>query len=213
MTKPAHISSHGSKETMLIIAEDVFAQYSFAGASIRLIAQRSGMSSAMVSYYFGSKEALYLNIFDLRLKEVHEEISRFECLDVDPAKKLRSYLAAYIGRVASNRSFHQLVRNELVTTQHPFIISRLLEARTRIYDFLLQMLRCGIARGYFKTVDEEVFALNILALVPSLYTDHLPAHSHLNQSSSSNPANRILNYVMSMLYLKNHNPLKVNCHE
>jgi AcrR family transcriptional regulator len=56
MTKPINHSLQHRKETILMIAEEVFAQYSFAGATIRLITERSGVNSAMISYYFGSKK-------------------------------------------------------------------------------------------------------------------------------------------------------------
>jgi AcrR family transcriptional regulator len=58
MTKPINYSLQDRKETILMIAEEVFAEYSFARASIRLITKRSGVSLAMISYYFGSKDAL-----------------------------------------------------------------------------------------------------------------------------------------------------------
>jgi AcrR family transcriptional regulator len=65
------------KETIMMIAEEVFAQYSFSGATIRLITKRLGVNSAMISYYLGSKEALCFDIFKLRLDEITEEISRY----------------------------------------------------------------------------------------------------------------------------------------
>ena len=202
MTKSVSYGVQDARETLLTIAEEVFAQYSFAGASIRLITERSGMSSAMISYYFGSKEALYRHIFEVRLKEVAEEVCRFEALDLEPTEKLRSYLGAYIQRIASNRSFHQLVRNELVTVQHPSVIILLSETRDRIYNFLLPIIRRGIAEGYFKKIHEELFALNILALIPALFTEHLPAQVHLNRSPNGNFARKIVSYIMSTLTIE-----------
>ncbi|MEN0053252.1 MAG: TetR/AcrR family transcriptional regulator [Mucilaginibacter sp.] len=204
MTKSVSYGVQDARETLLTIAEEVFAQYSFAGASIRLITERSGMNSAMISYYFGSKEALYHHIFEVRLKEVAEEISRFEALDLDPAEKLRSYLRAYIQRIASNKSFHQLVRNELVTVQHPSVIILLSETRERIYNFLLHIIQRGIAEGYFKKIHEELFALNILALIPALFTEHLPARVHLSHPSNENFAGEIVSYIMSALTIEDH---------
>jgi TetR/AcrR family transcriptional regulator len=212
MTKLTNYDLLDCKETILMIAEEVFGQYSFAGATIRLIAERSGVNSAMISYYFGSKEALYRNIFELRLEEIAEEISRFEQLDLDPAEKLKAYLAAYIERIASNPNFHRLLGNELVTVQHPPIIIQISEVRSRIYNFLRKIITNGITRGYFKKIDEEVFVLNILALVPSVFTNHLTMRIHLNKQPHEDFVRRIVNYMMSMLILEDHNQFERKSH-
>lgn len=204
MTKPANCNLHERKETILRIAEEVFAQYSFAGAGIRLISKRSGVNSAMISYYFGSKEALYLDIFKLRLNEMSEEIGRFEMLDLDPPGKLKAYLAAHIKRVAANQNFHRLLCNELVAVQHPSIIAQVATARQRIYNFLLKLIGSGTAKGCFKKIDGEIFVLSILALIRSVFTDHLNAGIQLSKSSQENLIRRIVDYLMSMLIPENH---------
>jgi TetR/AcrR family transcriptional regulator len=212
MTKSISYSIQNRKETILAIAEEVFAQYSFAGATIRLITKRSGVNSAMISYYFGSKEALYLDIFKLRLEEAAEEISRFEEVDLNPAEKLKAYLAAYIKRVAVNQNFHRLLCNELVSMQHPPIIAQISAARKLIYNFLLKTIGSGIIKGYFKKIDEEIFVLNILALVRSVFTDHLNTRIHLNESTQEDLTRRIVDYLMSMLTLDDHHQFERKCH-
>ena len=205
MTTPTNYSLHDRKETILTMAEEVFAQYGFAGAGIRLISKRLGVNSAMIGYYFGSKEGLYLDIFKLRLEKVAEEISRFEKFDLDPAEKLKAYLAAYIERIASNKNFHRLLCIELVTTQHPTVIARVSEARNRIYNFLLKTIGSGIAKGCFKKIDEEVFVLDILALVRSVFTDYHTLRIHLNKPSQEDLTRRIVAHIMSMLTPEDHN--------
>jgi AcrR family transcriptional regulator len=166
----------------------------------------------MISYYFGSKAGLYLNIFKLRLEEMTEEISRFEEVDLDPAQKLKAYLAAYIERIASNQRFYRLLCNELVTVQHPSIIARVSEARKRIYNFLLKIIGSGIIKGCFKKIDKEVFVLNIIALVRSVFTDRLTTPAHLNKPSQEDFARRIADYIMSLLTLQDHNQFERKSH-
>lgn len=195
-----------------MIAEEVSAQYSFSGATIRLITERSGVNSAMISYYFGSKEALYLDIFNLRLNETAQEIDHFEQLDLDPAEKLKTYLTAFIQRIASNQNFHRLLCNELVTVQHPPITVKVSEVRNRLYNFLLKTIKKGTAEGCFKKVDEEVFALSIISLVRSAFTDQLTTRAHLNKSQQQDFAGRIVSHFMSMLTLEDHNQFERRNH-
>jgi AcrR family transcriptional regulator len=212
MTKQINYSSHDRKEAILLNAEEVFGQYSYAGATIRLITKRSGVNSSLISYYFGSKEALYLNIFKLRLEEITEEIRQFERLNMEPAEKLKAYLAAYIKRVASNQSFHRLLRDELVTMQHPPIIALVSKARNLIYNFLLETIREGIAKGYFKKIDEEVFVLSILALVPSVFTDQLATPTDLNKPRQRDFTGRIVDYIISTLAAEDHDQFERKSH-
>jgi AcrR family transcriptional regulator len=212
MTRSTNYSLPDRKETILLIAEEVFAQYSFAGATIRLITKRSGVNSSMISYYFGSKEALYLNIFKFRLEEIAEEISLFEEIDLDPAEKLKVYLDTYIKRVAARQSFNRLLCNELVSVQHPSIIAQVSEARNRIYNFLLKTVGSGITKGYFKKMDEEVFVLNILALLRSVFTEHVIMPIRLNELPQEDFARRIADYIMSMLTPEVHNQFEIKSH-
>lgn len=51
-----------SKDNILQVAEDIFYQKGFALTTIRDIADKAKMNNAVVNYYFGSKENLYLTI-------------------------------------------------------------------------------------------------------------------------------------------------------
>jgi AcrR family transcriptional regulator len=212
MTTPIHYSLKHRKETILVTAEEVFAQYSFAGATIRLITKKSGINSSMIGYYFGSKEALYLSIFELRLEKVVEEIDQFETLDLNPAEKLKAYITAYTDRVAANPHFYRLLCNELIIVQHPSVIAQVTATRKRIHDFLLNIIARGIAQGYFKKIDEELVVLNILALVRSVFTDYLITCCHLNKPPQEDFTRRIVDYIMTILTPHNLHPFKRKSH-
>jgi AcrR family transcriptional regulator len=58
-----HTSSHSNqeiKQKIIEVASRLFAEKSFEGASVREIASQCGVNIAMISYYFGGKEGLYL---------------------------------------------------------------------------------------------------------------------------------------------------------
>jgi len=188
MTKALNIDPQPRKETILTIAEQVFAEYSFSDASIRLITKKLGANSGMINYYLGSKEGVYSDIFKLGLDEVSQEINWFERTDLDPAEKLKTYLSAHINRVGANQHFHRLLCNELVALQHPAIIAQVSVARKRIYHFLVETIENGITKGYFKKIDEEIFVLNIPALIRSVFTDHLNVGTHLCKTPQQNLA-------------------------
>lgn len=199
MTEHKDYSLQNRRQTLLSAAEDLFAKHGFDGTSIRMISKELGVNSAMISYYFGSKEALYLQIFRNRLYEIAEEISRFDQLGLGPVQKLEAYLAVYINRISSNKSFHRLLYNQLVTGQYPAIISMVSEARAQIYSFLLKIIKDGILSGHFNVTDAEMFALNILSFIPSVFTGNLLSLIHLGEPMRDDFARRMIDHIMQMV--------------
>ena len=73
----------GREQAILRAAEQVFAERSYEGASIRIIAATADVNPALVGYYFGTKAELYREIFARRYHDITEE--RLRCLDAVPA--------------------------------------------------------------------------------------------------------------------------------
>jgi AcrR family transcriptional regulator len=55
------------KDHILDVAERVFAELGYDGASTRLISGEARVNMAMLNYYFGSKEGVFLAIFERRI--------------------------------------------------------------------------------------------------------------------------------------------------
>ncbi|GHE33769.1 TetR/AcrR family transcriptional regulator [Vulcaniibacterium thermophilum] len=65
----AHFST---KDRILGAAEELFAQYGFAGTSLRQVTSRADVNIAAVNYHFGSKENLVNEVFRRRMDEMSE---------------------------------------------------------------------------------------------------------------------------------------------
>jgi AcrR family transcriptional regulator len=63
----AHFST---KDRILGAAEELFAQYGFAGTSLRQVTSRADVNIAAVNYHFGSKENLVNEVFRRRMDEM-----------------------------------------------------------------------------------------------------------------------------------------------
>jgi TetR/AcrR family transcriptional regulator len=199
MTVQINHSLEDRKQVFLKAAEGLFAQHGFERTSIRMIAGALNVNSAMISYYFGSKEALYLQIFRNRLVAITDEIKKFENLDLDPPKKLETYLLSYIKRISSDQIFHRLLYTQLATRQHPEVISLVTKARTEIFSFLLKVVKSGIKTRQFNLIDEQIFVLNILAFIPSVFTGNLNSLLHLDKHVSEDISERMIGHIMTMV--------------
>jgi AcrR family transcriptional regulator len=66
----------------LVSAERLFCVHGYEGTKIRAIAKLSNANLGMLSHYWGSKRALFREVFERRLRPIHEEhMRRFRELD------------------------------------------------------------------------------------------------------------------------------------
>ncbi|MFC0677765.1 TetR/AcrR family transcriptional regulator [Lysobacter korlensis] len=70
MSSSAHFST---KDRILGAAEELFAQFGFAGTSLRQVTSRADVNIAAVNYHFGSKENLVNEVFRRRMDEMSEQ--------------------------------------------------------------------------------------------------------------------------------------------
>jgi AcrR family transcriptional regulator len=62
--KPATAADVDNRSRLLRAATDAFAEYGYEGASLRAIADTAGVSFQLITYYFGSKEELWIATVD-----------------------------------------------------------------------------------------------------------------------------------------------------
>src|SRR5471030_152784 len=86
-----------TKERILSAAEDLFAQFGFAGTSLRQVTTHAEVNIVAVNYHFGSKDNLINEVFRRRLDELSEKrlLALSAALRDDP-RDLETVLAAFI---------------------------------------------------------------------------------------------------------------------
>ena len=87
-----------ARERILRAAEAAFAEHGYAGTSLREIVKRAHVTQALVTYYFGSKEALFKEVFLRRGREIAGK--RMQALEALRAEgrdlTLHDVVAAYL---------------------------------------------------------------------------------------------------------------------
>jgi len=94
MATTAHFST---KDRILGAAEELFAQFGFAGTSLRQVTSRADVNIAAVNYHFGSKENLVNEVFRRRMDEMSaQRLAALKAATAGHSCELEPILAAFV---------------------------------------------------------------------------------------------------------------------
>ena len=158
------------KDHILDVAERVFAEHGFDGASTRLISGEAGVNMAMLNYYFGSKEGLLLSIFERRtatFRDLIHVIGKNE--SISSWQKVVEYLEAYIGRVFNNNCFQKMIHQEMSVRRTGELADKITNMIMLNVNEFRKILHEGIEKGEFKRdIDTDMAVATVFGLKSQL---------------------------------------------
>lgn len=149
MRKPK--APEANRARIVRAAIDEFAARGFKGASMDAIADRTATTRALINYYFGSKEKVYLEV----LEHVYSEIRHAEgLLDLDhlePTAAIRRIVEFTFTYYLEHEGFVRLVVAENQARGRHFRKSKTMRSLNRpIIETLARVLARGQADGSFR---------------------------------------------------------------
>jgi AcrR family transcriptional regulator len=152
---------------LLDTAESLFSQKGFDGTSVRDIAEAAGINTAMISYYFGSKEKLMEEIFERKSLNIKEKVANLLKDDsLDPLEKMYSLVDMYIEGIMSRKTFHRILLCEQIINQNPSIITMLDKMKTKNSEYINDLIRLGQKKGMFrKNIDIPMMTNTLMGTV------------------------------------------------
>ena len=167
-----------TKMNILAAATEEFAQYGLSGARTEAIATRSGVTKAMLCYYFKNKENLYRAVLQQLVDEIDRAFQPIDWETLSPEQALEAVIRNYIQFEIGNRWHGMLWFQEAIQNQGRY------GAKTGWktgFQTIVEIIERGIAAEQFRPVDPFLTAINILG-VCSFYFD---AHENLKYLDSS----------------------------
>ena len=136
---------------LLESAELLFSRKGFDGTSVRDIAEAAGINTAMISYYFGSKEKLMEAIFELRSLHVRMKVeSLIQNDSLTPWEKMDLLVDEYVAKILYRQQFNKIMLCEQVINKNPAItvmVDRLKKQSAALID---ELITEGQKKGAFK---------------------------------------------------------------
>ena len=135
---------------ILDVAEDLIAKKGFAGTSVRDISAKANINVAMISYYFGSKEKMMVNLYQYRVQKTRETFAEFTqtIKDGKPEMQLKEIINFLVKQLLTYNYFHGFVTQELRHDER--VKNTLLEFYQTCVTVLDEVIQKGIVSGVFK---------------------------------------------------------------
>jgi len=101
-----------SRRALLDAATQHFSARGLKGARIDAIARAAGVNKQLVYHYFGSKEALYLQVLESAYEAFREGDHALRLPTMDPVAAVRTLVASTVRKIHEQRQFPTLVIDE-----------------------------------------------------------------------------------------------------
>ena len=151
------------KDHILDVAEKVFSELGFDGASTRTISGEAGVNMAMLNYYFGSKEGLFLAVFNRKITSFQNLLQNLgNDGSMTAWNKIEKYIEMYAQRVVNNNCFQKMLYQEMAMQRRGDLADRISDILMKNVAELHKILQEGIDNGEFiPEMDKEMVVATI----------------------------------------------------
>jgi AcrR family transcriptional regulator len=151
------------KDHILDVAEKVFSELGFDGASTRTISGEAGVNMAMLNYYFGSKEGLFLAVFNRKITSFQNLLQNLgNDGSMTAWNKIEKYIEMYAERVVNNNCFQKMLYQEMAMQRRGDLADRISDILMKSVAELHKILQEGIDNGEFnQDLDKEMVVATI----------------------------------------------------
>src|SRR3990172_254463 len=149
MRKPKAPEANRARIIRAAMAE--FAARGFKGASMDAIAARTHTTRALINYYFGSKEQVYLAVLEQVYAEIREAETRLDLDHLPPVEAIRRIVEFTFDYYVAHDGFVRLVVAENQARGRHLKKSRAMRSLNRpVIETLARVIARGQADGSFR---------------------------------------------------------------
>ena len=161
------------EKRILWVAERLFLEKGFSGASTTEIAKAVGCNQALIHYYFRTKEKLFWDVFSPKVEQVVEYLDAPLDESIDFIERIRNVIDFYFGILELDVRLAPFIVNELI--MHPGrwdkFRDRYLrnESRSSAFNRFESMVAEEIQAGHIRSMRAIDLLMNIMSLTISAF--------------------------------------------
>lgn len=162
------IEKADKKASIMEAAEKLFSELGYEGASTRQIAKEAGANMAMINYYFGSKEGVFMEIMGQRVQDFKHQLHTIKATEVSVMEKLLLVVERYASRILCNHTFHKMMHRELSLPQRPEMFTTIKNAMLENMLVIEEIINDGIEQGAFRKVDVRMLIATVMGTISNV---------------------------------------------
>lgn len=199
-------SARGSaRDALLAATRDLMNERDSLDVSLSEIANRAQANSALVKYYFGSKQGLMLALLEEDVLKSMAQLQHLVDSNANAVEKLRIHTAGLINTYFKSRYLNKLLfalLRESTPEEAQDISDRLVKPAA---DAQRRILKQGIEEGVFREVDPMMFYFTLIGACDQIFTanfalktvfEHEGLDDSLRRRFIDHTASMLLNGVM-----------------
>lgn len=156
------------KASILEAAETLFCERGYEATSTRHIAKEAGANMAMINYYFGSKEGVFMEIISKRILDFNTQLTTISQDNLSGMEKLLKVIEGYTSKILSNHGFHKMMHRELSLPHRPEMFLKIKNSMAENLMVIEEIINSGIREGSFRTVDVRMLIATIMGTVSNV---------------------------------------------
>lgn len=166
--KPRQVrDAEATQKQILDAAMQEFAKHGLSGARTEAIAKGASVTTAMIYYYFESKEGLYQAVLQRLACDINNWMPQLNLDLLPPESALKQLMQGYITYEATNPYFGKILWQEAIQNQGKYYKQTNWQEG---FKYLISILERGVAEGCFRPLDTFMTAIHIAGIC-SFYFD------------------------------------------
>ncbi len=164
------------REEILSAAEKVFAAKGFFPTTMSDIARQAEFGTGTLYKYFKSKEELYFTLIDEKVEEINRLVNKELSERNSAVERIKKVLRLQFEFIEQNRDFFRIYiseRSRFEWTVKDNLGKGLHEKMVSYIDILSEVIRQGIKKGEFRSMDPRDLAHAFVGIVNSFVFEWL----------------------------------------
>lgn len=161
--------AEATRAAILDAAEEEFARFGLNGARTEAIAAKTGVTKAMIYYYFGSKEDLYQEVLKRPFDDLFKSVAHVSPDEMPPEAVILAVIEAGIAYEVTHPYQQMILFQEASQNRGKYVEGI---GFKQIFEIIVTALERGMADGSFRPLDPWFTAIQIAGVVSFYFTTY-----------------------------------------
>ena len=153
--------SEATQTEILDAAVEEFALQGLNNARIETIAANTGVTKAMIYYYFKSKEGLYVAVLERGFNSYMRPLEELSLDNLSPENALEQYVRCLLFNLVRNPNWPLIMCYEALQNQGKYYQQINIHS---IDEILIAILERGVADNSFRSLEPKIIANDIIGI-------------------------------------------------